>query len=660
MIERVLDHLAGHGVDRGGAVARLPPRRRSSSLFPDGALRRRRTLTYAVEPEPLDTAGAIRFAARHAGIDERFLAVNGDVLTDLDIDRPGRVPRATRRPRRTIAPRPGRRPVGVRPSCPPTSDGRVAGLRREAGAAGRGARTRDINAGTYVLEPSVLDRIPGGPAGVHRARGVPGARRPTARSTPWLDDAYWTDTGTPAQYLQAQLDLICRAPARPAGAGAVRATGRACGRSAVGRRRRRRRPRALGDGRLCRRRRPRGARSSASGARVHDGARVSSDSVLLAGCRRSARGPWSSARSWASGRSSARGAPLARPQRASADRRQGGGRRRARRRPGRAGGLSVRTLVTGGAGFIGSTLVDRLLAEGHAVDVVDDLSSGRSPTWPRRGPTRGHDFTFHRLDIRVAGARRAHGPAPARGGVPPGRPGRRARLGGQRPSFDAEVNIIGTLNVLEGARQAGTPQGRVRRQRRHALRRARASCPCASRTRSGRCRPTACPRRRRPTTSPPTASCTASSSPPSPWPTSTAPARTPTARRVSSPSSPAACWPGSRAPSSATASRPRDFVYVDDVVDAFARAATRGSGLLMNIGTGDGDVGQPALRDHGRRRRRHRAAHATPRRGRASWPGRRSTRPGPASTWAGSRGPSWQKAAARCCAGSATRTALAA
>jgi nucleoside-diphosphate-sugar epimerase len=35
-----------------------------------------------------------------------------------------------------------------------------------------------------------------------------------------------------------------------------------------------------------------------------------------------------------------------------------------------------RALVTGGAGFIGSTLVDRLLAEGHTVDVVDNLSTG--------------------------------------------------------------------------------------------------------------------------------------------------------------------------------------------------------------------------------------------------------------------------------------------
>jgi mannose-1-phosphate guanylyltransferase len=42
-------------------------------------------LTYAVEPEPLDTAGAIRFAARHAGVDDTFVVLNGDVLTDLDV-----------------------------------------------------------------------------------------------------------------------------------------------------------------------------------------------------------------------------------------------------------------------------------------------------------------------------------------------------------------------------------------------------------------------------------------------------------------------------------------------------------------------------------------------------------------------------------------------
>ena len=57
-------------------------------------------LRYAVEDEPLGTAGAIRFAAD--GIDERFVVCNGDVLTGLDLERDGRVPRrAGRRGRRS-------------------------------------------------------------------------------------------------------------------------------------------------------------------------------------------------------------------------------------------------------------------------------------------------------------------------------------------------------------------------------------------------------------------------------------------------------------------------------------------------------------------------------------------------------------------------------
>ena len=59
----------------------------------------------------------------------------------------------------------------------------------------------------------------------------------------------------------------------------------------------------------------------------------------------------------------------------------------------------MRVMVTGGAGFIGSTLVDRLLAEGHEVDVVDDLSTGTLANLAGARSRKPGRFTFHRLDI---------------------------------------------------------------------------------------------------------------------------------------------------------------------------------------------------------------------------------------------------------------------
>ena len=58
----------------------------------------------------------------------------------------------------------------------------------------------------------------------------------------------------------------------------------------------------------------------------------------------------------------------------------------------------MRALVTGGAGFIGSTLVDRLLDEGHDVTVVDDLSRGRLENLTTARES-GDRFAFHQVSL---------------------------------------------------------------------------------------------------------------------------------------------------------------------------------------------------------------------------------------------------------------------
>jgi UDP-glucose 4-epimerase len=115
----------------------------------------------------------------------------------------------------------------------------------------------------------------------------------------------------------------------------------------------------------------------------------------------------------------------------------------------------MRTMVTGGAGFIGSNLVDRLLAEGHQVDVVDDFSSGSLHNLAAARAGAGRALTIHHLDITapaVVELMERHRPElvfhlAAQADV---------RVSVARPTFDAAINILGSLNVLEGARRAET------------------------------------------------------------------------------------------------------------------------------------------------------------------------------------------------------------
>ena len=201
MIEWVVGHLGKYGVDEAILSLGYKPDA-FIAAFPDDTCEGVR-LTYAVESEPLDTAGAIRFAARQAGIDDTFIVVNGDVLTDLDVESLVRFHRAAGA-EATIHLTPVDDPsmFGV---VPTDDDGRVVAF-IEKPPPGE-APTNRINAGTYVLEPSVLDRIAEG-CKVSIEREVFPAMAAEGRLYAMATDDYWLDTGTPLQYRRANLDLL--------------------------------------------------------------------------------------------------------------------------------------------------------------------------------------------------------------------------------------------------------------------------------------------------------------------------------------------------------------------------------------------------------------------------------------------------------------------
>jgi mannose-1-phosphate guanylyltransferase len=160
-------------------------------------------LHYAVEPEPLDTGGAIRFAADAVGIDDTFVVANGDVMTDLDVA--GLV-----RAHRGLDAEATLHLIAV---DDPSAFGVVDIDERGAISAfvekpEPGTEPGNyINAGTYVFEPSVLDRLePGRRSSIERdtfpaiaeSGGLYGHRT----------DDYWIDAGRPDLYRAANLDLL--------------------------------------------------------------------------------------------------------------------------------------------------------------------------------------------------------------------------------------------------------------------------------------------------------------------------------------------------------------------------------------------------------------------------------------------------------------------
>jgi mannose-1-phosphate guanylyltransferase len=170
--------------------------------FPDGRCHGAR-LDYAVEPEPLDTAGAIRFAVGHTGIDDTFVVVNGDIITDLDVSTLVAAHRTSG----------AEATIHLTPVDDPSSFGTVeidgdGRVQRFVEKPPPGTMTSNlINAGTYVMEPSVVGRIPTGrPVSLEREVFPDLVDRATLFAV--ATDDYWIDAGRPELYLRANVDFV--------------------------------------------------------------------------------------------------------------------------------------------------------------------------------------------------------------------------------------------------------------------------------------------------------------------------------------------------------------------------------------------------------------------------------------------------------------------
>jgi NDP-sugar pyrophosphorylase family protein len=159
-------------------------------------------LRYAVETEPLGTAGGVRNAAHLVG--RLVLVLNGDILTDADLTAM----------RGAHAERGAAATIDLFPVPDPSAYGLV-----ELEASGRVRRfiekpsaaevtTNTINAGIYLLDRALLDRIPGGQMVSIEREFFPGLVADGVPFYGWVGDHYWLDIGSPEKYRRAQLDLM--------------------------------------------------------------------------------------------------------------------------------------------------------------------------------------------------------------------------------------------------------------------------------------------------------------------------------------------------------------------------------------------------------------------------------------------------------------------
>jgi len=194
----MLDWLRGHGVDDvvlscGFLAAGV------RNVLGDGSAYGLR-LRYVEEPQPLGTGGAVKYA--EPLLDERFLMLNGDTLSDLDIGAQVALhERAGARATLALTPVEDPSNYGLVRSAP---DGEVTGFVEKPSP--DQVDTNNISAGCYVLERSVLELLePEQPASIERdvfprlvGEGLYAC----------VGEGYWLDIGTPERYLQGTYDIL--------------------------------------------------------------------------------------------------------------------------------------------------------------------------------------------------------------------------------------------------------------------------------------------------------------------------------------------------------------------------------------------------------------------------------------------------------------------
>ena len=159
-------------------------------------------LTYSLETKPLGTAGAVKLAGEH--VNRTFFVLNGDVFTDIDFTDMLRFHRENS----AVA------TIALTHVDDPTRFGVV-----ETGADFRVQRFIEkpppdkitshwINAGVYILEPSVLDNIPAGEFYMFERGVFPTLLIKGERVYAYQSKSYWIDMGTPAKYHQLNMDIL--------------------------------------------------------------------------------------------------------------------------------------------------------------------------------------------------------------------------------------------------------------------------------------------------------------------------------------------------------------------------------------------------------------------------------------------------------------------